>query len=68
MQYDKRHGGPYDRGGADSYYCRFPKPHYYVNGTMTSPIVVEADMTPEEIQAYYAGYYDNERSENFKDY
>ena len=25
--YDKRHGGPFDRGGADSYYRRGMNPH-----------------------------------------
>ena len=25
---DKRHGGPYDRGSADSYYQRGEDPHY----------------------------------------
>ena len=28
-EWDKRHGGPYDRGGADSYYRRGCRPHYY---------------------------------------
>ena len=26
-KWDDRHGGPYDRGGADSYYRRGCKPH-----------------------------------------
>ena len=28
--YDRRHGGPFDRGGADSYYGRGLDPHYYL--------------------------------------
>lgn len=59
-EYDRRHGGPFDRGSADSYYGRPAKPHYYVRGTGTSPIVEEEDMTVEEIKAYYAGYDWNE--------
>ncbi len=62
MKYDQRHGGPYDRGGADSYYHRQPKPHYYVGGTGTSALVEENDMTEAEVAAYMAGYTDNEQS------
>lgn len=36
-----RHGGPYDRGGADSYYGRRPNPHYYVGATYSSEEVTE---------------------------
>jgi hypothetical protein len=54
--YDQRHGGPYDRGSADSYYHRPFNPHYYVEGTGTSPRVELADMTAAEITAYTAGY------------
>jgi hypothetical protein len=59
--YDQRHGGPYDRGSADSYYGRLFDPHYYVEGTGTSPRVELGDMTAEEITAYTAGYNYNER-------
>ncbi|WP_370003291.1 hypothetical protein [Winogradskyella sp.] len=31
--YDEVHGGPYDRGGADSYYGRSFDPHYWPEGT-----------------------------------
>ena len=34
--YDTRHGGPFDRGSADSYYQRGIEPHYFVFGTATS--------------------------------
>jgi hypothetical protein len=51
-----RHGGPFDRGSADSYYGRRPEPHYYVAGTRTSPLVSKEEMTQEEIDAYWAGY------------
>ena len=58
--YDKRHGGPFDRGSAESYYSRPYRPHYYQQGTSTSPRVELADMTAKEIVAYSAGYKWNE--------
>ena len=66
--YDKRHGGAYDRGSADSYYGRGFNPHYYVGATYSSDRVELADMTPEEITAYTKGYNDNEDDGNFKDW
>lgn len=68
MEHSKRHGGPYDRGSADSYYQRGAKPHYYKGDTYSSEIVTEEAMTAEEIKAYYAGYDDNEASGNFKEW
>lgn len=59
-RYDTRHGGAYDRGSADSYYSRGFNPHYYVEGTSTSPRVELKDMTAQEITAYTAGFNDNE--------
>jgi hypothetical protein len=56
MNYDKRHGGAYDRGSADAYYGRECEPHYYIGDTYQSPKVEKADMTEEEIAAYMAGY------------
>ena len=56
MKYNTRHGGPYDRGSADAYYGRRYNPHYYKGATLTSELVEEADMTPDEIAAYNAGY------------
>jgi hypothetical protein len=67
-KYDERHGGPYDRGSADSYYRRGMEPHYYIAGTGSSKRIEVADMTPEEIEAYKAGYNDNEEDGDFKDY
>jgi hypothetical protein len=66
--YNKRHGGPYDRGSADSYYRRPCVPHYYVGGTGTSEMISKDQMTPDEIEAYMAGFKDNEASGNFKDW
>jgi hypothetical protein len=56
----KRHGGPWDRGSADSYYHRPSVPHYYVEGTGTSQRVGREGMTAEEIASYEAGYQWNE--------
>lgn len=66
--YDRRHGGPYDRGGADSYYRRGFVPHYFVGDTYQSEAIMIDGMTPEEIMAYKAGYDDNEEEGNFKDW
>ena len=56
MIYDKTHGSPYDRGSADYYYGRWPRPHWYPEGTGFGERIEEADMTPEQIAAYDAGY------------
>jgi hypothetical protein len=66
--YDQRHGGPWDRGSADSYYWRTSSPHYYQAGTGTSKRIEKADMTAEEIVAYHAGYEHNELYGDKKDY
>ena len=68
IEMDTRHGGPYDRGSADSYYRRGYNPHYYVGDTGSSPRVTLKDMTPDEIVAYTAGFNDNEDEGNFKDW
>ncbi len=64
---DERHGGPYDRGTADSYYGRDYNPHYFVGDSYNSPRVELAQMTADEIIAYTAGFKDNELANNFKD-
>jgi len=68
VEYNARHGGPFDRGSADSYYSRGAKPHFYVGGTSMSPIVTEESMTAEEVAAYYVGYDHNEQSGGKKDW
>jgi hypothetical protein len=65
---DTRHGGPYDRGMADSYYRRGYNPHYYLGNTQTSGRVNLKDMTPDEIVAYTAGYNDNEEMGDYKEW
>jgi hypothetical protein len=66
--YDQRHGGPYDRGAADSYYDRDYWPHYFVGDTHRSRRVDMAEMTAQEIVAYTAGYTDNESTGNKKEW
>lgn len=68
QKYDERHGGPYDRGSADSYYRRGYHPHYYVGATGQSQLVSKDMMTAEELDAYRAGYEYNEAFGDFKDY
>jgi len=67
-RYDQRHGGPFDRGSADSWYNRSFDPHYYKGDTHTSTRVGLAEMTAEEIVAYTAGYHWNEKFGGKKDY
>ena len=59
--YDLRHGGPWDRGSADSYYGRDFEPHYFVGATHTSIRISQKDMSIAEIVAYEAGYEWNEK-------
>ena len=68
VEYDKRHGSPWDRGAADSWYSRGFQPHFYVEGAATSPRVELKDMTAEQIVAYTAGYEYNEKFGGKKDW
>tara|TARA_B100000902_G_scaffold240764_1_gene228056 strand:+ start:1600 stop:1806 length:207 start_codon:yes stop_codon:yes gene_type:complete len=68
MEYDERHGGPFDRGGADSYYQRGYNPHYFTGASYQSSEVPMHNMTAEEITAYTKGYNENENSSNFKEW
>ena len=63
-----RHGGPFDRGSADSYYGRTVDPHYWPSGTYKALRVESIDMTKDEIQEYYAGYEYNEQQDHKKDW
>jgi hypothetical protein len=65
-KYDQSHGSPYDRGRADSWYQRGKNPHKYPEGTGRGERV--EDLTPEEIEAYNAGYDDNERYGDHKEW
>ena len=66
--FETRHGSPYDRGSADSYYRRGRNPHYFVGDSYSSPRVTIKDMTPDEVEAYHAGYDDNEESGDPKEW
>ena len=58
-QFDReRHGSLFDRGSADSYYGRIPKPHWYPEGTYKGQEVT--DLTQAETEEYLAGYEWNE--------
>ena len=59
-QYNNRHGGPFDRGSADSWYNRGIQPHYYTEATYDSVRIAKVDMSEKEIADYMAGYEYNE--------
>jgi hypothetical protein len=62
-----RHGGPYDRGSADSYYRRSFSPHYFMGASYsTARIEINSDVETAELAAYTAGYDDNESDGNYK--
>lgn len=65
---DKRHGGPYDRGRADSYYRRDRRPHFFSDATHRSDEIEERFMTKQQIAEYNLGYYENEVAGDFKDW
>jgi len=67
-KFDQRHGSPYDRGTADSYYGRDYNPHYFTGDSFNSPRVDLEQMTAHEIIAYTAGYRDNEANGDKKEY
>jgi hypothetical protein len=56
--YESSHGSFFDRGSADSYYGRPRSPHRGGVGGMSGERI-EA-VTPEELEAYHAGYDHNE--------
>ena len=53
---DDTHGGPYDRGGADSYYGRAKEPHFYPQGTYNGKRVEEFEMTQEQIDRLFHAF------------
>ena len=66
--YDNRHGGPFDRGAADSYYRRGITPHLFTGSTYISPLIDEDGMTNEQLDAYHAGYRYNQEQGDFKEW
>lgn len=66
--YDARHGGPFDRGAADSYYSRYVRPHFFTEATHRSEEIEERFMTKTQIAEYIAGYEWNEQFGDKKDW
>lgn len=66
--YDSRHGGPFDRGAADSYYNRGSRPHFFSEATSMSAEIEERFMTKVQIEEYLAGYEYNEEFGDKKDW
>lgn len=60
------HGCLFDRGSADSYYGRPRQPHYGGVGGDSGRRVEQ--LTAEEVAEYQAGYDDNERFGDKKDW
>lgn len=67
-EYDDRHGGPFDRGAADSWYQRSRRPHFFSDATHRSEEIEERFMTKAQIDEYLAGYSWNESMYQHKDY
>jgi hypothetical protein len=67
-EYDSRHGGPFDRGSADSWYSRDIRPHFFSDATYQSDEITEKHMTKAQIAEYLAGYEYNEQFGGKKDY
>lgn len=63
-----RHGGPFDRGGADSYYHRAYNPHWWPHGTNNGECITWHNMSNDEILQYTAGYERNEELGDKKDW
>ena len=58
-RYAQKHGNPFDRGSADSYYGRNRNPHKGGVGGDSGPRIEQ--LTDAEIEAYHAGYDYNEQ-------
>lgn len=68
VEYDARHGGPFDRGAADSYYRRTPRAHYFLGATHQSIKIGLEGMSKKQILEYHAGFDWNYEQGIFKDY
>lgn len=54
-QFDRdRHGSLYDRGGADAWYGREARPHWWPEGSYNGEEVLVT--SPEEVAEYMFGY------------
>ena len=56
LEINKKHGGPFDSGGADFYYHRDFDPHYWPQGTGHGTRVEKTDMTLAEQVEYFIGW------------
>jgi hypothetical protein len=56
-----KHGSPFDRGSADSWYSRSRDPHKGGVGGDSGPRVPTFELTAQEIWEYQAGYDWNEQ-------
>lgn len=65
--YDRRHGGAFDRGSADSYYGRGRRPHYFQGDTYNSKEIIP-EPGSREYMDYMAGYEQNELFGDKKDW
>jgi hypothetical protein len=65
-QYDDTHGSFFDRGAADSYYHRPPRPHR--GGVSAASGPERLAETAEEVAEYEAGYAYNHAQGDFKQY
>ena len=66
--YEQKHGNPFDRGSADSYYGRAQEPHWYPEGSYKGVKLTSQDMSMAELRAYFAGYEYNEQHGDKKDW
>lgn len=66
--YTVKHGSPFDRGSADSYYGRRRNPHKGGVGGASGPRVEVTELTKDEIFEYHDGYDYNEQFGDKKDY
>ena len=64
--YEQKHGNPFDRGSADSYYGRPRQPHKGGVGGGSGQRVTE--LTLDEQEAYQAGYDYNEATGDKKNW
>ena len=56
--HDRRHGGAYDRGGADYHYGRKFDPHYFIGNTFKGIRIGQEALTDAELSAYKSGWSD----------
>lgn len=68
IEYNTRHGGPFDRGSADNYYGRAFEPHYFLGDSYASEKITRGQMTQDQLEAYWAGWEYNAKLGDRKDW